>query len=414
MPSSNGDKKEKSISELLSKLSDNKISDWKETLSGALDDQRLFFALFTVALFNFIYIAVSYAQNKEDLKDEDSITELCKCNTGHRCFYISWFTICSTIWAFCHFMVFMADHWDFWNNTKKCCCCCYFEKDICCKYRSQKPGLNNLECCLNKCIRETQCGKEGNNHKDCCCCCCCCCCCHIPCSIYNNFYKYITNNDKITQYEFHLWTQYCELYVVGITKNNENYTFDSIIKEVFEVPEASAQQSQDTETDKVAYDTTAALPNQYSECHPWFLVQVVFFLIIKFIQFFAQLAVVPLLLIQLFDTYAFLCFTADSYCSMRDEYKLHLDQTALTFGFYFALMTSLLSTIMLRWFPWPTCEKKKGDGRENTDVTPTQAGDLHCNKDEDDIETAIHNQTATEFEGTNNPSMQEIDLQSTI
>ena len=78
----------------------------------------------------------------------------------------------------------------------------------------------------------------------------------------------------------------------------------------------------------------------------------------------AQLAIVPLLMIQMFDTYAYLCFAAHSYCGMTAEYRLHFDQTAITFGFYCSLMVSLLTTTMLRWIPRP-----KKITNDNSNVT---------------------------------------------
>ena len=101
------------------------------------------------------------------------------------------------------------------------------------------------------------------------------------------------------------------------------------------------------------YDATTVLPKYHKECGLRVIVQGLFFIFIKLIQLTAQLFVVPMLIIQMYDSYAFLCFAADSYCTTRDEYNLHLDQTAFTFGFYVALMISLLTTRMLQWNPWP-------------------------------------------------------------
>ena len=100
-------------------------------------------------------------------------------------------------------------------------------------------------------------------------------------------------------------------------------------------------------------ETTTALPRYQTDQSCTSIVQIVFHIILSFIRFIAQLAVVPLLMIQILDTYAYLCFTANSYCNMRAQYKLHLDQTAMTFAFYCSLMISLLSTTMVRWFPLP-------------------------------------------------------------
>jgi len=51
-----------------------------------------------------------------------------------------------------------------------------------------------------------------------------------------------------------------------------------------------------------------------------------------FIFWHSYIAVIPLLMIQVFDTYAFLCFIANNYCTVESEFMLHL-QTVVTFAF---------------------------------------------------------------------------------
>ena len=86
-------------------------------------------------------------------------------------------------------------------------------------------------------------------------------------------------------------------------------------------------------------------------------------------QFISQLAVVPLLLIKVFDTYGYLCFSHDSYCTMTEEYSLHLHKTAITFGFYCSLTLSFASSTMLNWVPWPNSQHPK----ESTTTTNKEA-----------------------------------------
>lgn len=78
--------------------------------------------------------------------------------------------------------------------------------------------------------------------------------------------------------------------------------------------------------------------------------------ILTLVRFIAQLAVVPLLMVQIFDTYTFLCLAESDYCDMISQYRLHLVQTALSFSFYVSLMISLLTTIWLHHVPWPERE----------------------------------------------------------
>ena len=53
------------------------------------------------------------------------------------------------------------------------------------------------------------------------------------------------------------------------------------------------------------------------------------------------------------ESITFLCIFADNYCTTREEYKLYLHQTGVTFGFYCSLMASLLTTRMFSWIPCP-------------------------------------------------------------
>ena len=115
---------------------------------------------------------------------------------------------------------------------------------------------------------------------------------------------------------------------------------------------------------------------------------------------------VPLLMIQIFDTYAYLCFTADNYCNTSSQYKLHLDQTAMTFAFYCSLMISLLSTTMLRWFPYPKIKESspvQSDNKETAtesqpQVQPVQIhgenesnrNDIIAIEDQDDDQLRFH------------------------
>ena len=312
-----------SLQTVSANLGANKISDWKNTLTGALDDQRLFCALFVLSIFNFLYIFFNVAFGGDE-KDEDCITTSCKCNTNHRVFYTFLLVASFVLWTILHLIVAITDVYHFCNH----------------KTTDQGNSEPNKfwKCCLSLIN--------------------CCCRCPTMQSMASKLEDYVSNSQKLDRYEFYLWTHYCELYVVGIAKNTENFNLDrveGIIKEKLYQPPKS---SQNNENDKLVLDSTIALRKYHDDWDIHSGLQAFFFFVLKIFQFIAQLFVVPLLLIQMFDTYAFLCFAADNYCSTEAEYNLHLDQTAFTFGFYAALMVSLLSTLMLQWNPWPEVKKK--------------------------------------------------------
>ena len=75
----------------------------------------------------------------------------------------------------------------------------------------------------------------------------------------------------------------------------------------------------------------------------------------------SQLLLVPLLLFQILDTYAWICISGDIYCSsILNQYRLGLDKAALAFTFYCCLLGSILATAILRWFPCSKYARKAG------------------------------------------------------
>ena len=68
------------------------------------------------------------------------------------------------------------------------------------------------------------------------------------------------------------------------------------------------------------------------------------------------------------ESITFLCIFADNYCTTREEYKLHLHQTGVTFGFYCSLMASLLTTRMFSWIPCPMSIDKTATGSKTNSL----------------------------------------------
>ena len=338
------------VEEAVDALSDNKGSDWKKALSGALDEERLLCALVVLCIF-YVGLTLVNAYHENHDKDEDAIIEKCACRSEHRAFYIAWSIICYALWFVCHTVVLLH------NNTS---------------------SLGKLKQVLN---------------RKCCSC---------------NISQYVVTSGEaknrytmIDHYKYHLWTQYYELYVVGITKNSERFEVNKLDKTVFSnknpnkkqstkkcekntkdadsiqthdeaplVPNMVVQPDAETNTSKTpAKETTAvtALPRETNQTC-LYCIQIMMYCILGLIRYVAQLAVVPLLMIQIFDTYAYLCFTADNYCNTSSQYKLHLDQTAMTFAFYCSLMISLLSTTMLRWFPYPKIKESSPVQSDNKET----------------------------------------------
>ena len=98
------------VEEAVDALSDNKGSDWKKALSGALDEERLLCALVVLCIF-YVGLTLANAYHENHDKDEDAIIEKCACRSEHRAFYIAWSIICYALWFVCHTVVLLH------NNT---------------------------------------------------------------------------------------------------------------------------------------------------------------------------------------------------------------------------------------------------------------------------------------------------------
>jgi len=75
----------------------------------------------------------------------------------------------------------------------------------------------------------------------------------------------------------------------------------------------------------------------------------------------AQLALVPLLMFQVIGSYIWICVTNNVYCrTTENQYRLGLDKAAVGFIFYCCILLAILSTSMLRWFPYSKRARSSG------------------------------------------------------
>ena len=107
-------------------------------------------------------------------------------------------------------------------------------------------------------------------------------------------------------------------------------------------------------------------------------------------KYIAQGATVPILMLQVFDTYALLCFIPNLYCeTASDEYKIHLAQVAITISFYFCIAAAQLTSVLLEW-------DERVYQEENTVKDRTQHTSLNS--------VDIRNGEAEQIEGTEESS----------
>ena len=335
---------------------------WKTALSGSLDEKRMLFGLLLLSLFYVVYINVSAHQNSKN-KDEYAITHNCSCRADHRSFYVSWTAFCCLVWVLIHIILtipqinrypFLQLHVPGREIFKKLfstltCGCFKIKKKVKANKSDDTKSTRRLSLSSTDDILESNIVNSAIS-----------CCTNFKMSC-TKLKKAMYQRDAIHRYEYYLWTKYYELYVVGITKKDEKFSLQSI--DSFINNRLCAHDATDGHQTKVTpklekeeQENKAAIYTALSHIQEGcsYGVQITLHLFLVLVLFLAQLAVIPLLMIQVFDTYAFLCFAADNYCTMESQFTLHFHQTVVTFGFYCSLMVSFLSSTMLRWIPWPT------------------------------------------------------------
>jgi len=81
------------------------------------------------------------------------------------------------------------------------------------------------------------------------------------------------------------------------------------------------------------------------------------------LRLLAQLALIPLLLLQILGTYSWICITDHYYCkNVTNQYRLGIDKAAVVFTFYCCILIAVLSTAILPWFP---CSKDARSANAN-------------------------------------------------
>ena len=293
--------------------------EWKRYLSGALSDEQLYLAMFVLFVFYFVYTLYNAFLDSNE-KDEGDVFRNCTCRESHRNFYLSWSIMCFALWFVLHSCYTLAKAFPAVTTSLKG------------KILNQVYSLLGDHVRIFKNTDENDSGsKEDSGQRQ---------------------LKKLTDQ-HIGQCEGFLWLQSYELYAVGIKKRNEQLNLNEMEKLIAtslspEICKKECKNENSQEgTDNGEQRTSKKF--HFVKCMTLNLFHS-FLLIARFV---AQLSVVPLLIIQMYDTYTLLCLAERDYCNRISQYRLHLDQTALSFSFYCSLMISLLLTIWLNLVPRP-------------------------------------------------------------
>lgn len=291
--------------------------EWKRYLSGALSDEQLYLAMFVLFVFYFVYTLYNAFLDSNE-KDEGDVFRNCTCRESHRNFYLSWSIMCFALWLVLHSCYTLAKAFPAVTRSLKG------------KILIQLYNLLGDHVRIFKNTEENDSGSKVDSGE--------------------GQLKKLTDQ-HIGQCEGFLWLQSYKLYAVGTKKRNEQLNLKEMEKLIATSlsPEICKKESKSVEDSQEGTDNGEQRTSQ--KFHNFHIVKrtvlSLFHSFLVFARFVAQLSVVPLLIVQMFDTYTLLCLAERDYCNRISQYRLHLDQTALSFSFYCSLMISLLLTIWL-------------------------------------------------------------------
>ena len=319
----------------------NTIPDWKSALSGALNDTQLTFALVILFAFFVVYTffdSVIIDSNREDV---DVVKDIqngdCNCKSSHKIFYIVWFTICSTVWVIGPFIL-----WIF--QCSNCCSSELNSTNVLSKSHSAITGIAKWVGSFN-----------SEKIKE----------------LANTILKVLKlfKIDKITgplkKIEDLKWLEYYNMHIAGA--HIEKIKFKKIKKKILKAigpldkqngkPDQAAKKDPEKKRETIdgEVDVEQGMEGNYC-CGYCCCIFYFVCILLEVARIVAQRATVPLLMVQAFDTYAFLCFTGNQYCTATAQYDIPLGQAAFTFAFSVSIMASTLTVAMLKWFKY---ERKK-------------------------------------------------------
>ena len=347
---------------------DTKPSNWKNKLSPGFAEEEVFYSLLILGIFYVIYAAVkvNFDAQENSIDDEERFIQSCYCSFNQRFFLRFLFSLCCVLWFIAHTYGFLSI-----ISIKRFV---KFGKII-------KVFLPFLIICPCYCIKSfcTSKGRQGS----------------YKVANYENKETLERLNNNVRR----LWFQYCKLYVIGYTEYDDST--DSITKQTKKQQSEYYQSKQRKNGENCSTtddpkrkngEKHSATNNEQYKCvccnHQMFCrkknkicfgekfynvysLKNVTRVSLFFVKYISQLSSVPLLLLQIFDTYSFLCFSPDLYCSNSTEYELNLLQVCITLLFYCSIVMSHLASTILMWHPWPkdepkyTCKKDVNKSKPN-------------------------------------------------
>ena len=341
---------------------------WKRTLSGVLSDKQLSVGL-TLLFFFYVFYASFNSITGEDQQVED--LQNCTCNETHRVFYQTLVITFGSIWLICFCLLTIWDLMRFfrvkptsecfrWENIVN-----VFAKKV--EERITEESMSERTAVSLSPKKQLQPAEVVSTEP------------LVasppPLQVQRSSALKSATLKRLNHYENYLWLQFNRVYSVGAALSKHQQLKLPPIKNVV----ADEQKIRRMSMRKMSIQVNGRLVSTTTDDEPdeekifahvmdeedlvlrtaGVACSTVSFFLYPFLltaRLTAQVIIVPLMVIQLLDTHAWICINQDRYCDdLQSEYELGLDKTAISFGFYCSVLVAILASTMLRWFP---CYKK--------------------------------------------------------
>ena len=359
----------------------HQYSQWKKTLSGTMTDKQLSLGL-SLLFFFYVFYASFNSISEEEFQQEDLVN--CTCSKKHREYYQSLVITFCSIWIICFCLV---TTWDLMRyfRVKPTSECFRWERimDAFVKRAEEKIKEGQLEAFEAPLSPEKHVSAVKPSHAV------------KPQAISSqplvsspqvsldrpNVLKSATL-ERLDHYENYLWLQFNRVYSVGAALGNHKELklpqIKSVVADEQKIRRTSARKVSIQVNGRLVSTATDAedepdgrklfahmeeedLPIKTADMASCSSVAFFLYPFLLSARLLAQAALIPLLILQVLDTHAWICVMHNLYCAnLRSEYQLGLDRTALSFGFYCSVLISILATTMLQWFPCTKRARKAG------------------------------------------------------
>ena len=287
-------------------LANKQHHDWKQILSGALNDKQLVCGIVLIFLFYVLSSILDIAVISDDKYEDNHVT--CQCALYHRRCFQTMVIGLGLIWIVCFVSITTYD-------------------------------LFRLICGKRSIDRYSELDDRLDLYEN-----------HWWLEFYKAYslgsgaYESITPSDNENQLSLSFYQDfYEEVKRDGHDGNDKPDGKDNCLKTLWENIKNTMEIFL-TKGEKAAQES-------YYILYPFLII----------LRLLAQVTLVPMLSLQMLNTNIWVCVTEDYHCQNAvTSYQLGLYQAYITFSFSMALLIAILTSIMLRWLPQSKAARRAG------------------------------------------------------